>query len=153
MALADRHAARFQTLVQDHVPERVLAAGYVSAAGSAKASAFGGSTSGLIGQAIGSRGDRDARAAAAHAGFPPNTWMGVSTNRVYAFASERGTVGELIGAWDRGDLTVTKSEKMATTRLTLRFGTAGPTVALEARKWGAGNHRLLRYLLDPTLAD
>ena len=153
MALPDRHAARFQALVQNHVPERVLAAGYVAAAGSAKASAFGGPTTGLIGQAIGARGERHARDAAADAGFPPATWLGVTPTRVYAFAAERGAVSQLVGAWDRRDLVVTKSEKMATTRLSLRFGTAGPCVHLEARKWGAGNHRLLRYLLDPSLAD
>lgn len=152
MALADRHATRYQALVQEHVPERVLAAGYVSAAGSAKASAFGGSTSGLIANAIGARVERDARDAAADAGFTTTAWLGVTATRVYAFAAERGAVSELIGAWDRRAITATKSERMATTRLSLRFG-AGPCVNLEARKWGAGNHHLLRYLLDPTLAD
>jgi hypothetical protein len=149
VALADRHAARFRALVQDHVPEEVLAAGYVSAAGAAKASAFGGPTTGLIGSALGSRIGRDAHDAAAHTGFPPSSWLGVTATRVYAFAAERGAVGELIGVWDRGAMTVTKSERLATSRLRLRFG-ASSGVELEARRWGAGNHELLRYLLDPT---
>lgn len=118
MALADRHAARSRALVQDHVPERVLAAGYV----------------------------------AANAGFPSSCWIGVTTNRVYAFAAEDGEVGPLIGAWDRTDLTVTKSTKLATTRLSLRFGGADTGVSLEARRWGAGNRPLVRYLLDPARA-
>jgi hypothetical protein len=149
MALANRHAARFRALVQDHVPEQVLAAGYVSVAGTAKASAFGGPTSGLAGLAIGSRLGQHARDAAASAGFPPSSWLSVTATRVYAFAAELGQVGEFIGAWDRSAVTVTKSEKLATTRLSLRFG-GNTSVELEARKWGAGNHQLLRYLLDPT---
>jgi hypothetical protein len=149
VALADRHAAPFRALVQDHVPEQVLAAGYVSAAGAAKASAFGGPASGLARLAIGSRLGQHAGDAAASAGFPPSSWLGVTATRVYAFAAERGQVGELIGVWDRSAVTVTKSEKLATTRLSLRFG-GGTSVELEARKWGAGNHQLLRYLLDPT---
>src|SRR5260370_19137552 len=153
MALADRHAARFQALVQERVPERVLAAGYVSAAGAAKASAFRGSTTGLIGQAIGARVERDARNAAGDAGFPPTTWLGVTPTRVYAFAADGAAVRDLVGAWDRHDVVVTKSEKVATTRLSLRFGAEGPCVRVEARKWGAGNHRLLQYLLYPALAD
>jgi hypothetical protein len=45
---------------------------------------------------------------------------------------------------------VTKSERLATIRLSLRFGGAGAGVDLEARRRGTGNRRLLRYLLDPT---
>jgi hypothetical protein len=113
-----RRAARFRTLVQDHVPEQVLAAGPV--------------------------------AAAANDGFAPNSWIGVTATRVYAFAAERGEVGELIGVWDRSAVTVTTSHRLVTTRLSLRFAGAGRGVKLEARTWGAGNRRLLRYLLDPT---
>ena len=149
MALADRHAARFRALVQDHVPEQVLAAGYVSAAGAAPGTAFGGPTTGLIGFARGSRLGRHGHDAAANAGFPPSSWLGVTATRVYAFAAERGAVGELIGVWDRTATEVTKSEKLATTRLWLRFG-ASSAVELEARRWGAGNRELLRYLLNPT---
>ena len=150
MALPDRHAARFRALVQDHVPDQVLAAGYLSAAGAAKSSAFGGPAAGLIGLATGSRVGHHARDAAANAGFPPNSWIGVTATRVYAFAAERGEVGELIAAWDRSAMTVTKSERLATIRLSLRFGGAGTGVDLEARRRGTGNRRLLRYLLDPT---
>lgn len=153
MSRADRNAARFLALVQAHVPERVVAAGYLCAPGSATASAFGGSRTGLLGPAIGDRVERQAREAAAADGFPANSWLGVTATRVYAFVADRGTVGEIIGVWDRHDTTVTKSEKLATTRLALRFGASGPTVELEARKWGAGNHQLLRYLLDPSRAD
>jgi hypothetical protein len=116
VAPADRRADRSQALVQEHVPERVLAAGSVSA----------------------------------RAEFPPRAWLGVTATRVYAFTSDRGRVGELVGVWDRQDTTVTKAAKLATTRLSLRFGAAGRGVELEARRWGAGNHRLVRYLLDPT---
>jgi hypothetical protein len=148
VALADRHAARSRALVQDHIPEQVLAAGSVSAAGAAKASRFG-PTNRLLGFAIGSRVERHAHDGAPQAGFPPHTWLGVTATRVYAFAAERGEVGALIGVWDRSAVTVTKSEKLAATRLFLRFG-GGAEVGLEARRWGAGNHQLLRYLLDPT---
>lgn len=120
MALADRHAARCRALVQDHVPERVLAAGCVSAAASA--------------------------------GFAPTSWIGVTTNRVYAFAADDGEVGALIGAWDRNDLTVTKSAKLATTRLSVCFGGAGSGVTLDARRWRAGHRQLVRYLRDPARA-
>ncbi len=150
MAFADRHAARIRALVQDHVPEQVLAAGYVSAADAAKASVFGGPPTGLIGLATGSRVAQHVHDAAANAGFAPSSWIGVTATRVYAFAAERGEVGELIGAWDRSALTVTKSQRLVTTRLSVRFAGAGTGVGLEARKWGAGNRPLLRYLLDPT---
>jgi hypothetical protein len=119
VAFADRHAARLRALVQDHVPEEVLAAGRVSAAASTE--------------------------------FPPSSWIGVTANRVYAFAAEDGDVGALIGAWDRTDLTVTKSATLAATRLSLCFGGAAG-VTLEARRWGAGNSQLLRYLRDPARA-
>ena len=114
-----RRAARFRALVQDHVPEQVLAAGHVSDA-------------------------------AANAGFAPNSWIGITATRVYAFAAERGEVGELIGVWDRSAVTVTTSPRLVTTRLSLRFAGAGAGVDLEARTWGAGNRPLLRHLLDPT---
>jgi hypothetical protein len=116
VALVDRPAARCRALVQDHVPERVLAAGHVSTAASA--------------------------------GFPPASWIGVTPNRVYAFAAEDGKVGELIGAWDRTDLTVTTSVKVAATRLSLRVGAADGVTA-DARRWRAGTRRLVRYLRDP----
>lgn len=148
MARADRHANRYRTLVQDHVPERVLAAGCVSAPRSSPT--FGGPARGLTDPA---RGDRDHRDPGGAGGFPPTTWLGVTPTRVYAFEAERGRVGHLIGAWDRVDTTVKKSPRVATTRLSLRFGASGPSIELEARKWGAGNHQLLRYLLDPTRTD
>lgn len=148
MALADRHADRYRNLTQEHIPEQVLAAGYVSTAGAATASAFGGPMSGLLGSAIGDRFGRDARDRAARAGFPPSSWLAVTATRVYAFAADRGEVGALIGVWDRAAVTVTKAERLATTRLALQFGTDAH-VELEARRWGAGNHRLLRLLLDP----
>ncbi|HSO96421.1 MAG TPA: hypothetical protein VLV81_10305 [Acidimicrobiia bacterium] len=149
MALADRHAARYRDLAQEHIPEVVLAAGYVSTAGTAKASAFGGPMSGVLGSAIGERIGRQTQEEAARAGFPPSAWLAVTTSRVYAFAAERGEVGALIGVWDRDAVTGTKAERLATTRLSLRFGTDA-RVQLEARRWGAGNHQLLRLLLDPT---
>jgi hypothetical protein len=114
-----RRAARFRALVQDHIPEQVLAAGHVTDT-------------------------------AANAGFSPNSWIGVTATRVYAFAAERGDVGELIGVWDRSAVTVTTSPRLVTTRLSLRFAGAATAVKLEAHTWGAGNRPLLRYLLDST---
>jgi hypothetical protein len=148
VALADRHAARTRALVQDHIPEQVLAAGSVSAAGTGTASRFG-PANGLLGSAIGWRVGRRGPDGAPQAGFPPRTWLAVTATRVYAFAAEGDEVGALIGVWDRTATTVTKSAKLATTRLFLRFG-GRAEVGLEARRWGAGNHQLLRYLLDPT---
>ena len=150
MALADRRATRCRVLVQDHVPERVLAAGYVSAAGAANGSTFGGATTRLIGLVTGSRDGHHAPDAATNAGFAPSSWVGVTATRVYAFAAARGEVGELIGVWDRSAVTVTTSPRLVTTRLSLRFAGAGAGVDLEARRWGAGSRPLLRYLLDPT---
>src|SRR5260370_33714657 len=101
MALADRHAARFQALVQERVPERVLAAGYVSAAGAAKASAVRGATTGLIGQAIGARVERDARNAAAAAGFPPTTWRGGAPAGAPACAADAAAARDLLAEGHR----------------------------------------------------
>jgi hypothetical protein len=148
VALADRHAARTRALVQDHIPEQVLAAGSVSAAGTGTASRFG-PPNGRLGSAIGRRAGRHAPDGAPQTGFPPRTWLAVTATRVYAFAAEGDDVGALIGVWDRTATTVTTSAKLAATRLFLRFGGAAE-VGLEARRWGAGNHQLLRYLLDPT---
>ena len=61
MAFADRHAARYRDLAQEHIPEQVLAAGYVSNGGTARGAEFGGPMAGLLGSAIGSRIGRDAR--------------------------------------------------------------------------------------------
>ena len=144
MALADRHAARTRALVQDHIPEQVLAAGSVSAAASRS-----GPPNGRLGSAIGRRAGRHDPDGAPHTGFPARTWLAVTATRVYAFAAEGDEVGALIGVWDRTATTVTTSAKLATTRLFLGFG-GGAEVGLEARRWGAGNHQLLRYLLDPT---
>lgn len=147
MALADRHAARTRALVQDHIPEQVLAAGSVSAAGIGTTSRFG-PPNGLLGSAD-ARVGRHGPDGGPQTCFPARTWLAVTASRVYAFAAEGDEVGALIGVWDRTATTVTTSAKLATTRLFLRIG-GGAEVGLEARRWGAGNHQLLRYLLDPT---
>ena len=163
MGLDEKHSARYAEMLAPHVPEPVLAGGYVSAAGSAKAQAFQGSTmraggagaiAKVVTSSIGAKLDHDNRDTARAVGFPPGAWLAVSAGRIYAFTSVKGQVGEPIGSWPRATTTVTMKRKAATTGVHLDLGSddgPGGSVDLEARNWGAGSGALLRHLADPTL--
>jgi hypothetical protein len=131
--------------VQAHVPERVLAAGFVSAP---RAATWWARTSRLVEPTAGATRDRDDGSVAP--GFPSPLWLAVTGTRVYAFVARPGAVGALVGAWDRRDLSVSKAPRLVSTRLSLSFGGSGPPTAVVARRWKPGNHLLVTLLVDPS---
>ena len=107
--------------LQDHVPERVLAAAQLhpSAGG-------------------------DARGPLA----ATRVWVAVSPTRLYAFAARDDDVGDLLAVWDRDATTVRRAVRLTGTRVSLRVGPNGQPVELDAPRW-RGQHAFFRYLLDP----
>lgn len=152
MVLRVTRATRHQELVQAHVPERVLAAGFVSTPGTRRGGTWWGPTAGLIDPTAGEPRGRVAGDGATEPVFPPCVWLAVTRARVYAFAAGGGDVGALVGAWDRQGTSVRKTPRLTRTRLYLSFGGSGAPTAVEARRWTAGNHQLVALLLNPSRA-
>jgi hypothetical protein len=144
------HAAQRRELVQAHVPERVLAAGLVSAPGTGRTRARWAPASGLIDPHAGAADGRVSGDGSADADFPPRAWLAVTGTRIYAFSAERDDVGPLIGVWDRRDTSVRRTARLTSTRLSLSFGGSGAPTAVATRRWTGGNHQLVAFLLDPS---
>jgi hypothetical protein len=126
-----RHPGQPRERLQDHVPERVLAAAQLQAART-----------------------RHTTADEATGPIPPGgVWLAVSPTRLYAFTAAGGGIGDLVEVWDRDATTVAREERLTATRVALRFGTNGAPVELDAPRWRVGQRALLRYLLDPTRTD
>ena len=150
MVLRVTDAARRREIVQAHVPERVLAAGLVSAPGTGRAGGPWAPKSGFIEPtAIATRG-RVTGDGSADPDFPPHAWLAVTGTRIYAFSAERDHVGALIGVWDRRGTSVRRAARLTNTRLYLSFGGSGAPTAVAARRGVAGNHRLVAFLVDPS---
>ena len=116
--------ADVRALLEDHVPERVLAAARLRP-----------------------------RAAAGPEPFelpPDGVWVAATATHLYAFAVRGDDVGDLLEIWDRAATTVHLGRRLTATRVELRFGTNGRAVELDAPRWRAGHHAFLRYLLDPS---
>jgi len=127
-----RHPGQPRDRLQDHVPERVLAAAQLQPARTRH---------GTAGDRAGDR-------------IPPDgVWLAVSPTRLYAFTAAGGAIGDLLAVWDRDATTVDRMERLTATRVALRFGTNGAPVELDAPRWRAGRGALLRYLRDPTRID
>jgi len=118
-----RHAEARERL-QDHVPERVLAAAQLRPRPTSP--------------------DEDASLLPAE-----GVWLAVSTTHLYAFAARGDRVGELVEVWDRDATTVHHTPRLAATRVTLRFGANGSPIELDAPRGRAGRRAFFRYLLDP----
>ncbi len=149
MVLRVKHAARHRELVQAHVPERVLAAGFVSTPGADSDGEAADPQTRPIDAAAEARGHVSGDGAL-DPSFPPQVWLAVTDTRIYAFAAGRGQVGRLVGAWDRQGTTVRKAPRLTGTRLSLSFGGSGAPTAVQTRRWTAGNHQLVTLLLDPS---
>ncbi len=150
MGLRVKHAARHRELVQAHVAERVLAAGFVSTPRTGRGASGPGPRPGLIDQPAGDGHSRATGAGAADATFPPHVWLAVTNTHIYAFAASHGDVGGLVGAWDRQGTAVRRAPRVTRTRLYLSFGGSAPPTAVDANRWPAGNHELVGLLLDPS---
>jgi hypothetical protein len=144
------HAARRRELVQAHVPERVLAAGLVSAPGTGRAGGRWAPRSGLIDPIAGATHGRGTGDGFADPAFAAHAWLAVTGTRIYAFSAERNHVGALIGVWDRWGTSVRRAARLTNTRLYLSFGGSGAPTAVAARRGIAGNQRLVAFLLDPS---
>jgi hypothetical protein len=119
-----RHAEARERL-QDHIPERVLAAARLRP----RPTSSGDDAPSLL--------------------PAEGVWLAVSTTHLYAFAARGDRVGDLVEVWDREVTTVHPTPRVAATRVTLRFGTNGHPVELDAPRWRAGRRTFFRYLLDP----
>ncbi|HEY6318683.1 MAG TPA: hypothetical protein VI462_12460 [Acidimicrobiia bacterium] len=124
MRWSARHAEARERL-QDHVPERVLAAARLRPRPTSS--------------------DDQAPSLLPAEGV----WLAVSTTHLYAFAARGEGVGDLIEVWDRDVTTVSRAGRLAATRVALRFGTNGHPVELDAPRGRAGRRAFFRYLLDP----
>jgi hypothetical protein len=119
--------AELRGRLQDHVPERVLAAAAL-------------------------RPRRAGSTQHAPCQLPADgVWLAVSATRLYAFAA-RGTddVGDLLEVWDRDATAVRRAGRLTVHRVVLRVSANGDPVELDAPRWRAGQHTFFRYLLDPT---
>ena len=112
--------------LQEHVPERVLAAAQL-------------------------RPRRAAPAEPAPCQLPADEiLLAVSATRLYAFAGRGAGVGDLLEIWDRDATTVRRGGRLTVHRVVLRVSANGHPVELDTPRWRAGQHAFFRYLLDPT---
>jgi hypothetical protein len=125
VVLRPKRAGLDRDAVQARVPEVLLAAGLCRAPDPTSAAAPGSD------------------------GLPSQVWVAVSRERIYAFEARPGSVGELVGTWDRHRTVVQTSPTLATTRLSFGVSAHGPRFELESRRLRISNHRLVRYLLNP----
>lgn len=147
MVLRVKHASRERKLVQTHVLERVLAAGYVSAPGLGRSTA-GWTPSPASAACPGAHRTNSSRATTP---LTPSHRTRGSPSR--APASTRSQAGAATSARSpargtRGGTSVRKAARI--TRVYLSFGGAGAPTAVGIRRLMAGNHRHVAFLLDPS---
>lgn len=150
MGLAENYLKKNVALAQSHVPDAVLAAGVFQPAGSTGAAPAGG----LVGAALASAKNSKSKSGAP--GFPRNTLIAVTSDRVYAFKTKSGLkwkVKEQVGSWARSDLQCSVEEKALVWSVTLNWAD-GASAKLESQRRGAnaGNESVVRMLADPSMA-
>jgi hypothetical protein len=112
--------------LQDHVPERVLAAAQL-------------------------RPRRAGSAAHAPCQLPADgVWLAVSATRLYAFAAHGSGVGDLLEIWDRDATSVCRAGRITVHRVVLRVSANGHPIELDTPRWPVSQRTFFRYLLDPT---
>ncbi len=150
MGMAENYLKKNTALAQEHVPDAVLAAGVFQPAGSTGAAMAGG----LVGAALVAAKSSKSKAGAP--GFPRNTLIAVTSDRVYAFKTVTvlaRKVKEQIGSWSRTDLRCSVEEKALVWSVTLHWAD-GASARLESQRRGAnaGNEAVVRMLADPSMA-
>lgn len=150
MGLAENYLKKNTALAQEHVPDAVLAAGIFQPAGTTGAAMAGG----LVGAALLSAKNSKSKAGAP--GFPRNTLIAVTSDRVYAFKTItvlKHKVKEQIGSWSRTDLHCGVEEKALVWSVTLQWAD-GASAKLESQRRGAnaGNQAVVKLLTGDTMA-